>query len=253
MEWLIMKEKTGLLNLLLISLVYCIFFYSNQSKAIGVTDMKNNNEEIFTSFRAQYSRKHWKTEIIWGNPVKISVTVNDGTVQKYPPIEKFWKVEDIDLKDMQKLLNDAVDHKFKKSTECVLNLTSQSGMSINISYDKNDETEVFSKIRKKLESLTHLYYIEALFAFSIGERLQERKMFNEAIGFFTLGIETLGDLYKSPEIIDDTDTKLIFAEHNYKKGLLEESTVLYNRVIESRLQVYQCRIKEREVVNEVTY
>jgi tetratricopeptide (TPR) repeat protein len=246
MEWLIMKEKTGLLSLLLISLVFCLFSCSNQSKTREITDMKNNYDEIFTSFRAQYSRQYWETVIFWGNPVKISVSANDDIVQKFPPIEKFWKVEDVDLKDMQKMLKDAVDQNIKKGKECLLDITNHSGASINISYDKNDETEALSKISKKLESLTHLYYVEALYAFSIGEKLLERKMFNEAIGFFSLGIETLGDLYKNHEIIDDTDAKLIFAEHNYKRGLLEESATLYNRVIESRLQVYQ-RVIEREV------
>lgn len=237
-----MKGKTGLLNLLLISILFCLFFCSNQSKNRGIADMKINNEETFTSIRAQYNRKYWKTEIYWGNPVKISVTITDDTVQKYPPVEKIWKIEDIELKYMQKLLNDTFDLKIKNGTECVLNLTNQNDVPVNISYDKKNETSILRKIRKKLELLTHLYYTEALFAFSIGKKLQERKMFDEAIRFFALSIETLGDLYKKPEIIDDTDAKLIFAEHNHKRGALEESAILYNRVIEARLQVYQSLI-----------
>ena len=88
----------------------------------------------------------------------------------------------------------------------------------------------------------HMHYKKSLTMLESGrDILKEKKRDNEekAIEAFQSGIKTLGDLYKHPDLIDDTGMKLMLAESNSENGNTAEAIVLFERVLESRLTVYE--------------
>lgn len=99
------------------------------------------------------------------------------------------------------------------------------------------------KMEKQMDNTqSHTQYKESVSMLESGrDILKEKKSGNEkkAIELFKSGIETLGVLYKHPDLIDDTEMKLILAENNLQNEKATEAVVLFERVLESRLTVYE--------------
>ncbi len=69
-------------------------------------------------------------------------------------------------------------------------------------------------------------------ALSDGRYVEASKLFSE-------GIDVLGDLYRNPDIIDDTGMKLTLASIEEKSGNLQVSANIKKGVLESRLSIYE--------------
>src|SRR5262249_17306181 len=106
------------------------------------------------------------------------------------------------------------------------------------SWSAATETDPLREIRTAFEDLSQVRYTQALLGLSYGRSLVERGRRPDAVGIFRRGIEALGDNYYSPELVDDTGTKLLLAENFASKGDWERAATVFDRVLEAPLQVY---------------
>lgn len=71
----------------------------------------------------------------------------------------------------------------------------------------------------------------------------------EALSFFRQSLEALGNRYRAPATIDDTEMKLQMAQFKASRGEGEASAALYASVIASRLAMYTA-MREREMLSD---
>lgn len=105
-----------------------------------------------------------------------------------------------------------------------------------------DEAEA----RRALAALSHLRYSEAAAAHAAGAALSARGETEAALRAFEAGIEALGDLYQSPDLIDDTGMKLAMGRAARTQGRTVEAAALLSGVLESRLAAYREKEEPRE-------
>jgi hypothetical protein len=67
----------------------------------------------------------------------------------------------------------------------------------------------------------------------------EKKDWESANNLLKKGLVTLGEKYRSPDIIDETDTKLILADFEERNGNLEGAAKIRRRILENRQILFQ--------------
>jgi hypothetical protein len=96
-------------------------------------------------------------------------------------------------------------------------------------------------LREALHRAGHAEASVASTALHAGQALAGAGRLDDAIAMYRFGIAELGDRYTSPELIDDTESKLILAQHVLAAGKTAQAAALLERVLESRTAVYAKR------------
>lgn len=93
-------------------------------------------------------------------------------------------------------------------------------------------------LRERLHRAGHAEGSVALTALHVGQALAAAGRRDDAIAMYRFGIAELGTRYASDDLLDDTGTKLILAEHRLAAGDADPAAALLERVLESRTTVY---------------
>lgn len=221
---------------LVVSLVY-IYAFASTSPAFSkdITEAKMN----YSNARFHYQRTHKQVAIVWANPNQISTTLQLELFGIQSIYKNNWTVTNVDSQQMQKLLRDIDNHYFQTNSEYNLVIERSGESPIQLSWNLANETQQLGQIRNYLENTSHIHYAESVAALNIGHSLLKRSSEKDAINAFQSGISALDRRYISSGLIDDTNTKLIFAESLLRTNKLTQSAALFERVLESRIHAYE--------------
>lgn len=74
-----------------------------------------------------------------------------------------------------------------------------------------------------------------------GEQFLVGGRYEKALDSCRFGLKSLGDAYSSPEVIDDTDQKLMAAELLERDGKLDNAASLTCRILRSRFELWKVK------------
>jgi tetratricopeptide (TPR) repeat protein len=94
-----------------------------------------------------------------------------------------------------------------------------------------------AQARKQMNTAVMNIHDNAEADFTLGSTLLSQGRYAEAITAFQKGISLIGSSYARPEVIDDTNMKLLLAEDSLRKGNAKVAATLFSRVLESRLSL----------------
>jgi hypothetical protein len=103
------------------------------------------------------------------------------------------------------------------------------------------ESPAQRELRERLHRVGHAEGAVALTALHVGQALAAAGRRDDAIAMYRFGISELGARHASVELLDDTGTKLILAEHRLAAGDADQAAALLERVLDSRATVYARR------------
>ena len=103
---------------------------------------------------------------------------------------------------------------------------------------ERDATPPQRSVQERLDGLGHVEASQALSALHEGQASRAGGRLDQAIALFRFGIDTLGDRYASPDLLDDTGAKLALANLILTTEKREQAATLFERVLESRTAVY---------------
>jgi hypothetical protein len=86
-------------------------------------------------------------------------------------------------------------------------------------------------------------YVTAEKVYRRAELYFDQKEFPDAIFTSKSGLSLVGDSYYTPAIIDDTDTRLVLAQHEEEQGNLERAASYLQTVLRNRLALLHERIE----------
>jgi hypothetical protein len=111
----------------------------------------------------------------------------------------------------------------------------------DLQYNSDDQIRhlTFERQRSQPMSPETMLFSVARQELRRGESLQATREYKAAIDAYFSGIVKLGNRYRSPDLIDDTEMKRMLAESEKTKGNLETAANLLHNVLESRVQTYQ--------------
>lgn len=111
-----------------------------------------------------------------------------------------------------------------------------------LAWDDAHETPDLAAARAFFEGAGHLAFALAAAYRTRAAVVLEQGHTEEGVNALRAGIDTLGDRYWNPEVLDDTGMKLVLATHSLKQGNLELAQNLLQGVLGARLALYQAAI-----------
>jgi len=94
------------------------------------------------------------------------------------------------------------------------------------------------ELRELLHRAGHVEASVALTALHAGQALAALGRPADAMAMLRFGLAELGALHAGPELVDDSGTRLVLAEHALNAGQADEALALMERALESRTAVY---------------
>jgi hypothetical protein len=196
----------------------------------------------FLAARIQLHRPVSQTQILWSERYMVSLHVALRSQGPFQHLDKSFPVREADAIEAQALLADALQTAGTSRTpDCLIEITAAGKPARILSWSLSSESKQQREVRHRLEQLAHVNYTEALAFLERGRALGNDP--ESACRAFEAGIETLGNGYSSPDLIDDTEAKLILARSVRQKGNLKQAATLMERVLQSRTSAYAQRFR----------
>jgi hypothetical protein len=200
-----------------------------------------NESDRFLAARVQLYRPTTQIRLEWLERLQISLHVSLKSPGPGQHLDKTFGISVADSAAAQSLLSALRQTSAQvRSPECVVEIRQAGYPTKTLSWSLLAESSKQHDVRQELERISHVNYAEALAYLERGRALTNPELAGKA---FEAGIQTLGDRYSNPDLLDDTDTKLALAKSARQKSDLKQSATLLERVLESRLQVYAQRFK----------
>ena len=195
-------------------------------------------ESDFISLEFVSKRDGGQATIRWLKPTSVVTRVILPGTGPERPIERNWDGLPEDTQRVQASIAGLRNKKLGRNDDYELQVISRGQKFATLVWDGDQETEELSDLRRMLERIGHLKFVEALAYLERGRAFVERGELASAIKSLRTGIQILGDLYVSPATEDDTGMKLVLAEHKEENGELDTALSLFERVLESRISEY---------------
>lgn len=205
---------------------------------------QNRNE--VASFR--YSRKGGPIDVLveWADRENVVVTVERIAGKARAISRQTWPADSAMLRKALSVLKPV---KIGDKKENVFSVYRKEQPAVVLEWANAQETEDLSKVRRLLETASHLACTEATVYWKLGRILANQEEMASAINEFRQGMERLGNLYQSEDTIDDTGMKLVLAESAAKKGDLTTARNMLERILESRISQYMRLHKSKDAAD----
>ena len=193
------------------------------------------NTQAIPGVTLEEIRSHAQVVIHWRGPDAVTARVH----VKAQPAERdethAWRVEPEDAKALWESLD---------------RVRQETGAAGDVSMRWHEEasapeTPAQRDLRERLHRAGHAEGAVALTALHVGQALAAAGRRDDAVAMYRFGIAELGARYASVDLLDDTGTKLILAEHRLAAGDADQAAALLERVLESRTTVYVKRFGAR--------
>jgi hypothetical protein len=200
----------------------------------GAQDMNGANQPSWIAstlrVRSHYAGSIANSKVSWSDPDKVQVHVQLDAGKNHCETQYSWKVDKTETIRAQTVLSKL--RAKKRDAKGAIALSVGDGAQS----DAADPAE--ADARDVLIRASHLRYAEALTAHTKAKELVARDP-QHAIELERVGVAALSDLYESPDLIDDTQMKLIMADDAFDKGQRAEALALLQGVLDSRLSAYR--------------
>lgn len=181
----------------------------------------------------------WSEAIEWTDPATVKTTLElerDGQTSRF---ERVWRNASEGHAELQASLAPLRTRGGLGSGAIALVLGGGARPPVTHLWSPTSEPAELAAARAGIERAGHLAFARATLLFERGKASRAAGRDAGAIHDLSTGLKVLGDLYWSPAVIDDTDMKLVLAQHEEELGHLPVAATLYERVLESRLQIYE--------------
>lgn len=196
--------------------------------------------KTFSAVRLRLIRPEGVAIIDWPQPQVISVSffIPANSIEQF---KRVWTISyDVEAVKMQTLVTSAPRiPSTATAPDCVLELRPRQTASASaVSWSLKNESDQLRQLRVALQNLSHVQLVEALAHLQRGRDWAASGHLDAAIEAYEHGIESLGAAYSTPDLVDDTEMKLILARSAKEKGNRAQAAALLERALEARTQAY---------------
>jgi|GEM_PF-3430568 ABC-type transporter Mla MlaB component len=181
----------------------------------------------------------WTTVIEWTHPDTVKTTLElqrDGETSRF---ERMWKETPEGLTELQSSLASLRTGGSGWSGAISLVLGGEHDSPAIHLWSAGSEPANLMAARVGLERVGHLDFARAALLLERGRASRAAGHDAASIRDLAMGLQALGDSYSHPSVIDDTGMMMVLAQYEQEQGNLPAAAILYERVLESRVTVYE--------------